>query len=380
MTPAPMSAGDSSPMYRSINSVPMTRSCGASAASPSGSSRGFGDAAAQGAGVVFPRIEQHRRRHVEGDLVCGVMRFPPRLHSGTAGLAATIAATRPHYWSRFEPSWFAPTGFVLCCLRGFSWRRFPSTASSTSARPVADLLAGRPFVAFLTNITGVPQLWQVPVEGGWPVQLTFTSESVRGAHYSPTRHETDLQHGHRRQRAHPALPAARRRRRHRPRPRRRLDQRRPDAAAQGHPHLRRLEPRRRTHSPSAPTATTPSRFDVYVQKVGDSDARSCWPRGRAATTPPAGWSPDDGSLLVSRAESNFNQDLYVIDVATGKVRHLTPHKGDVQYHSAALVGRRQVGLLRQHRRAAATWPAGRRSTWPAASSPTWRRRSTKSRR
>src|SRR5207249_10754928 len=45
------------------------------------------------------------------------------------------------------------------------------------------------FVAFLTNITGVSQLWQVPVAGGWPVQLTFTNESVRGAHYNPRKHE-----------------------------------------------------------------------------------------------------------------------------------------------------------------------------------------------
>src|SRR5437764_13898170 len=45
------------------------------------------------------------------------------------------------------------------------------------------------FVTFLTNITGVSQLWQVPVEGGWPVQLTYSTESVRGAHYSPVKHE-----------------------------------------------------------------------------------------------------------------------------------------------------------------------------------------------
>src|SRR5215471_16848627 len=45
------------------------------------------------------------------------------------------------------------------------------------------------FVSFLTNVTGVSQLWQVPVEGGWPLQLTFTAESVRGGHYNPVRHE-----------------------------------------------------------------------------------------------------------------------------------------------------------------------------------------------
>src|SRR5262249_10481433 len=48
---------------------------------------------------------------------------------------------------------------------------------------------------------------------------------------------------------------------------------------------------------------------------------------------PAGWSPDDRFLLVRRAESNFNQDLYLVDAARGEARPLTRHQGDVQYHS-----------------------------------------------
>src|SRR6516225_5228440 len=67
----------------------------------------------------------------------------------------------------------------------FSIDRFLNIRSATSPTFSPD---GR-FVAFLTNITGVMQLWQVPVEGGWPTQLTFTNESVRSAHYSPIRHE-----------------------------------------------------------------------------------------------------------------------------------------------------------------------------------------------
>ena len=42
-------------------------------------------------------------------------------------------------------------------------------------------------IAFLTDITGVPQAWEVPVEGGWPEQLTFHEERVSGVHYSPWR-------------------------------------------------------------------------------------------------------------------------------------------------------------------------------------------------
>src|SRR5437870_2915819 len=40
------------------------------------------------------------------------------------------------------------------------------------------------FLCFLTNITGVAQVWQIPIEGGWPTQLTFTRESVRGVHFN----------------------------------------------------------------------------------------------------------------------------------------------------------------------------------------------------
>src|SRR5262245_30836721 len=38
-------------------------------------------------------------------------------------------------------------------------------------------------VAFLMNTTGVPQVWRVPAEGGWPEQLTFYEEAVRFVHY-----------------------------------------------------------------------------------------------------------------------------------------------------------------------------------------------------
>ena len=42
-------------------------------------------------------------------------------------------------------------------------------------------------VSFLTEITGVPQVWEVSSEaGGWPEQLTFHEERVSGAEYSPT--------------------------------------------------------------------------------------------------------------------------------------------------------------------------------------------------
>ncbi len=41
-----------------------------------------------------------------------------------------------------------------------------------------------------------------------------------------------------------------------------------------------------------------------------------------------GWSPDGRSLLVMRVQANTDQDLFVVDVDSGAMRHLTPHRPD----------------------------------------------------
>jgi dipeptidyl aminopeptidase/acylaminoacyl peptidase len=187
------------------------------------------------------------------------------------------------------------------------------------------------FLAFLTNITGVSQLWQVPVEGGWPVQLTFTTESVRGGSYSPVKFEliTSM-----------------------------------DAGGNERTQLYRLHgvgggtdhglgdgwlSEDLSRHPQAIHAfggwshdgeriafsanrDDPARFDVYVQKVAGTEARRL-ARGPGGYYTAHGWAPDDRHLLVSHNESNYNQDLYLIDVETGQARRLTPHEGDAQYES-----------------------------------------------
>jgi dipeptidyl aminopeptidase/acylaminoacyl peptidase len=184
------------------------------------------------------------------------------------------------------------------------------------------------FVAFLMNTTGVAQLWQVPAEGGWPEQLTFTNESVRGAHYNPQKHELlysmDVGGNERTQLY-----------------------RLTGIGGNGHNLGDGWASEDVTKEPKAIHAfggwshdgerfafsanrEDVARFDVYVQKLG-SDAKLV-AKGPGGYYSAAGWSPDDNSLLISRQESNFNQDLFVADVSSGKVRHLTPHKGEAQYH------------------------------------------------
>lgn len=202
------------------------------------------------------------------------------------------------------------------------------------------------FVTFQSNITGLFQLWQVPAEGGWPTQLTFTSESVRGASYNPRKHDlifsmdaggnekTQLylltgvgpgtDHGLGEGWFTEELTAQ------------------PDAVHQfgGWSHDGK-------QIAFSSNRENKSRFDIYVQAIPappSGGRKSEKPRklpearmlakGPGGFYAPLGWSPDDKTLLVLRTDSNINQDLYLIDVASGKVKHLTPHKKDVQYHQS----------------------------------------------
>jgi len=186
------------------------------------------------------------------------------------------------------------------------------------------------FVTFLSNITGVAQLWQVPVEGGWPVQLTFSTESVRGARYSPVKHELiysmDTGGDERTQlyRLHGVAGN--------------MDH----TIGDGWTSEDLSKNRKAIHGFGgwshdgqsfcfSANREDASRFDIYTQKLGG--AAKLVVKGPGGYYGAAGFSPDDSTILVSRAESNMKQDLYAVDVASGKVRHLTPGKEEAQYHS-----------------------------------------------
>jgi dipeptidyl aminopeptidase/acylaminoacyl peptidase len=183
-------------------------------------------------------------------------------------------------------------------------------------------------VSFLTNVTGVSQLWQVGADGGWPVQLTFTAENIRAAHYNPRKHELIYSMdtgGNERTQLHllrgDGLAS-------------------PDGGGWSSTDLTRQP--RAVHAfggyshdgqrfAFSANRDDPARFDVYVQAL-DGAARRLH-KGPGGYYSAEGWSPDDRSLLVFRMESSFNQDVYLLDAAGGDARHLTPHKGEAQYRS-----------------------------------------------
>jgi dipeptidyl aminopeptidase/acylaminoacyl peptidase len=176
-------------------------------------------------------------------------------------------------------------------------------------------------VAFLTDITGVPQAWEVPIGGGWPEQLTFHEERISGIHYSPTENRLLFSM---------------------------------DTGGNERSQLFLLEnweERDLTRAPGAihyfggfspdgeriaytATRRNGTDFDVFVQDLGSADGEPemVWETSGYHTV--AGWAPDGSFLIVSRHYSNLNNDLYRLDLASGEVTLLTPHEGDARFSGA----------------------------------------------
>jgi dipeptidyl aminopeptidase/acylaminoacyl peptidase len=175
-------------------------------------------------------------------------------------------------------------------------------------------------LTFLMDTTGVPQVWRLDRPTEWPKQLTFEEERVSFASWSPERDE--LIFG--------------------------MDQ-----GGDEHTQLFRLDGDGETMTPltgdpesvhnwggwsndGSQFAFTANRrdesvFDVYVQDRDADDAERLFEGDGWLWA--VGWSPDDDRLAVVEAHSGSDRDVYVLDVATGDVEHVTPHEGHVQYEN-----------------------------------------------
>ncbi|MFB6223942.1 MAG: prolyl oligopeptidase family serine peptidase [Haloarcula sp.] len=178
-------------------------------------------------------------------------------------------------------------------------------------------------LAFLMNTTGVGQIWTLDEPQGWPEQRTFYEDTVSFVDYSPERNE--LAFGM-------------------------------DEGGNERAQLYRLDMDGRIHELTgmpdakhrwggwssdgerfafASNRRDEAVFDIYVQDrdVAGDEADLVWEGDGWLSV--GGFSPDDERLLISEAHSSFDQDLYVLDLSTEDLTHLTPHDGNVRYTSAS---------------------------------------------
>ncbi len=184
-------------------------------------------------------------------------------------------------------------------------------------------------LSFLTDITGVAEVWKVAVDRQtprpfWPEQLTFRAERVSRATFSP---KSDL-----------LLVAG-------------------DVGGNEHTQLYLLSADGANWTPLtdkpasifefggwAPDSMRityssnerdPRFFDVYERDLNTGETRLILQQD--GTNYSQGYSPDGRQILVSRHASNVRNDLFLVDLASGETRNLTPSltEGVAEYQSAA---------------------------------------------
>ena len=209
-------------------------------------------------------------------------------------------------------------------------------------------------LTFLTNITGVDEVWSVPVDvrataPSWPSQLTFRGERVAAAAYSPAAEtllvSADVGGSERTQLYRMSADGAE------------------FSALTDRPETIYTiagEDAGRTHAWSpdgaliayASNERDPRYFDVYVRPPADGGAPRRVYQGDGNNYA-LGFAPDGRSLLVQYVASNTRNQLLLVDLATAGVRPLTPASAEGHaWHAAPAwsADRRALYLLGDHGR------------------------------
>jgi dipeptidyl aminopeptidase/acylaminoacyl peptidase len=177
-------------------------------------------------------------------------------------------------------------------------------------------------LAFLTDITGVPQVWQVPARGGWPAQLTFFGDRVSLVEYSPADERAivamDVGGSERTQLY--LLTAGGEQCLH-------LTGEAPAAI-----HTFGGWSRDGTRIAFSSNRRSAADFDVYVREVrpdGSGETRQVF-AGRG-TYNVVGWGPDGDWLVVSHQRTNVDNTLYRLTLSDGALEPLTSPERAEQY-------------------------------------------------
>lgn len=209
----------------------------------------------------------------------------------------------------------------------YPFSRFLNVRTATSPTLAPD--GSR--VAFLYDITGVPQVWSVPLAGGWPEQLTFFTERVQTVSYAPGGDRLLFgmdAGGDERQALFELAPDGTRCE--------------PLASDPSVIHSWGAWNPSGTEIAFASNARDQRYFDIYIQPL-DGPARLLLQHD--GTNGVAGWSPDGRALLISRANSNLDNDLFLLDIASATLTLLTPHEGEARFQSPHFAGNEELLLV-----------------------------------
>jgi len=176
-------------------------------------------------------------------------------------------------------------------------------------------------LVYTTNISGVPQVWRISTFNGYNAQVTFDTNGVDGAWWSPTDRNwmvvSAAVRGSERSQLYLLSPYGSKWYRITP----------DDEAIYNFGTWARDGSR----FAFATNSRNKTDFDIYEYSAEAKDIFLLY-QGEGDNAA-ASYSDDNRFLLIMREHSSANTDLLLYDRQTGKTRLLSPHEGNVQYRS-----------------------------------------------
>lgn len=175
-------------------------------------------------------------------------------------------------------------------------------------------------IAYITNTDGLPNIWTIPVKGGWPSQVTLHDHAVKELKYSPVKNDIIFQ-----------------------------------SDINGDENLQifmisdkggEAEYLTSRHQGSqvlfidfnskgnkilyASNVRDKRFFDTYVYDLNTKTEECIYTTENLNIEVPGDWSKDERYLLLNRFYNNSNHDLLLYDRKTGKLTNLTEHSGSMK--------------------------------------------------
>ncbi|MBS1251528.1 MAG: Dipeptidyl-peptidase 5 [Anaerolineales bacterium] len=186
-------------------------------------------------------------------------------------------------------------------------------------------------IAFIANITGVPQIWQVPLPSDpdgvlWPDQLSFETDRAMGVWCSPAPGDGRLIYARDvggNENAQLCLLSA-------------------DGATEtfltaGHEDAMHIFGEWSADGSQilfAANRRDPGLFDLYLQPL-DGEARLVWRHGEPGFLIDMRFSPDGRRSVVRRMSSSFRHDLFEVDLIAGIAHRISPSDEDTRYEAVS---------------------------------------------
>ncbi|HWO74512.1 MAG TPA: S9 family peptidase [Bacillus sp. (in: firmicutes)] len=174
-------------------------------------------------------------------------------------------------------------------------------------------------ISFLTDYTGLPQVWDIKRGDSWPSQVSFTDDRIMFVDYIANTSQRIIgmdQGVNERQQLYLLLNDG---------------ELKPLTDSPDHIHH---------YGGSSPNGEwiawssnrrNPSYFDIYIQNIETYETRHIFTEN--GTYSALKWHPNGVTLLIQKTNSNLDNDLGLLDIQTGSVTWITPHQDEAHFSS-----------------------------------------------